>query len=107
MGYLLLFVAIVMEVCGTTSMKLSEGFTKLLPSVLIFVFYAISFAFFTLVLKYMEVSIAYAIWAGLGIVLIGIIGMVHFQETVSFVKLLCMAMVVVGSVGLSLSGVHS
>jgi small multidrug resistance pump len=106
MGYFLLFIAIVMEVCGTTCMKLSAGFTRLVPSVLIFVFYALAFVVFTRVLKYMEVSIAYAIWAGLGIVLIGVIGMVHFQESVSAMKLACMAMVIAGSVGLSLSGVH-
>nr|WP_269848517.1 SMR family transporter [Methanosarcina horonobensis] len=47
-------------------MKLSEGFSKLIPSVLIFVFYAISFFFFTLALKGIDVSIAYAVWAGLG-----------------------------------------
>lgn len=57
--------AIVLEVAGTTSMKLSQGFTRLGPSVLIFVFYGLSFVALTLALKKVDVGVAYAIWAGL------------------------------------------
>src|SRR3989338_1998353 len=71
MSWLLL--AIVLEVCGTTSMKLSEGFAKLLPSILIFVFYGLSFASLTIALKSIDVSIAYAVWSGVGTALIAAI----------------------------------
>jgi small multidrug resistance pump len=73
MAYVYLLFAILLEVCGTTSMKLSQGFTRLLPSVLIFVFYGLSFILLTMVLKRIEVSIAYAIWPGLGTAIIATI----------------------------------
>ncbi|MGI5992940.1 MAG: DMT family transporter [Methanosarcina sp.] len=73
-SYYLLLLAIVFEVSGTTCMKLSLGFSRLLPSILIFVFYGICFFFFTLALKGIDVSIAYAIWAGLGTALITVVG---------------------------------
>ena len=64
--WLLLVSAIALEVAGTTSMKLSQGFTRLVPSVLLFVCYVASFVALTLALKKIEVSVAYAVWAGVG-----------------------------------------
>jgi small multidrug resistance pump len=96
--------AIVLEVAGTTSMKLSEGFSKLLPSVLLFVFYAGSFAALTFALKKIDVSVAYAIWAGVGTALIATIGVIYFRETVSVLKLVSLGLIIVGVVGLNLSG---
>lgn len=101
--YYLLLLAIVFEVFGTTCMKLSEGFSKLIPSVLIFVFYAISFFFFTLALKGIDVSIAYAVWAGLGTALITVIGILWFREPASALKLISLAVVVAGVIGLHMS----
>lgn len=101
--YYLLLLAIAFEVCGTTCMKLSEGFSKFLPSILIFVFYAISFFFFTLALKGIDVSIAYAIWAGLGTALITVIGIFWFKEPVNALKMASLFFVVAGVVGLHLS----
>jgi len=101
--YTLLLLAIVFEVFGTTCMKLSEGFSKLLPSILIFVFYAISFTFFTFALKKLDVSIAYAIWAGLGTALITVIGIYWFREPVNALKMASLLLVVIGVVGLNLS----
>ncbi|NTV68434.1 MAG: multidrug efflux SMR transporter, partial [Chlorobaculum sp.] len=66
MHWLYLILAIVAEVSGTTSMKFSAGFSKPLPSVLIFVFYALSLTFLTLALRVMPVGMAYAIWSALG-----------------------------------------
>ena len=66
MHWVLLTAAIVLEVAGTTNMKLSEGFTRPLPSVLIFVFYGLSFTAFTFALKRLDLSMSYAIWAGAG-----------------------------------------
>jgi len=103
MSYLYLAAAIVFEICGTTCMKLSEGFTRTLPSILIFVFYGISFVSFTIALKKIDVSVAYAIWAGLGVAMISIIGSVGFHEPMSPVKIISLLLVIVGVVGLHLS----
>lgn len=106
MGYLLLAIAIILEVFGTTAMKLSDGFSKVTPSILIFVFYGLSFVAFAYALKHIDMSIAYAIWAGLGVSLIAIIGIVHFKEPVTTFKLVSMGLVIIGVVGLSTSGIH-
>lgn len=99
--YLLL--AILFEIAGTTSMKLSEGFTKLVPSILLVLFYLGSLAFLTLTLKKIDVSVAYAIWSGMGIVLIAIIGFLYFNEQFSLVKLFAILMIVIGVVTLNLT----
>jgi len=78
--WLYLVIAIVLEVIGTTSMKFSEGFTKIIPSILMFVFYLASLAALTLALKKIDVSVAYAVWAGLGTALIATIGIVYFID---------------------------
>lgn len=103
MSYLYLAAAILFEICGTTCMKLSEGFTRMLPSILIFVFYGISFVSFTIALKKIDVSVAYAIWAGLGVAMISIIGYVGFHESMSLVKIISILLVIVGVEGLHLS----
>lgn len=79
--------AIVLEAAGTTSMKLSDGFTKLAPSILIFLFYAASFMALTFALKGIDVSLAYAIWSGIGTVIIATIGILYFQEPVTSLKI--------------------
>jgi len=106
MGWFLLAIAIVMEVCGTTCMKLSHGFKEVTPSVLVFVFYAISFTAFIYALKTIDLSISYAIWAGLGLALIAIIGTVYFKEPVTASKIIFMSLIIIGVVGLSYSTAH-
>jgi len=95
-----------MEVCGTTCMKLSHGFKEVTPSVLVFVFYAISFTAFIYALKTIDLSISYAIWAGLGLALIAIIGTVYFKEPVTASKIIFMSLIIIGVVGLSYSTAH-
>lgn len=102
-SWIYLLLAIVFEVMGTTSMKYSEGFTKLTPSILIFIFYGIAFTFLTLCLKTINLSIAYAIWAGLGTALIAIIGIFAFHEPVNALKVLFLTMIIVGVMGLKVS----
>ena len=102
-AWLLLLGAIVLEVAGTTSMKLSDGFTKLVPSVFIFVFYAISFILLTLTLKQINVSIAYAVWAGMGTALVAAIGIMYFAEPMTGFKLVCAGLIILGVVGLNLA----
>jgi small multidrug resistance pump len=103
MPWLLLTFAILLEVAGTTSMKLANGFEHRLPSILVFVFYALSFTMMVLALKKLELSIAYAIWAGAGTALIAIIGVVWFGEPVTAVKVGSLVLIVVGVVGLQMS----
>ncbi|WP_255987650.1 DMT family transporter [Chitinolyticbacter albus] len=105
MHWVYLILAIVFEVAGTTSMKLSEGFTRLWPSILIFVCYSLCAGFITLALKRLEISVAYAIWAGIGTALIALVGMLYFKEPVTAVKIASLVLIVAGIAGLNLSGV--
>ncbi len=104
MSWLYLFLAIGSEVVGTTCMKLSAGFTRPWPSVALFVAYGASLGLLTLALKGIEVSVAYAVWSGLGTALIATIGVVAFDEAVSVPKVVCLLLIIVGVVGLNLSG---
>lgn len=103
-SWLLLFGAIVLEVAGTTSMKLSEGFARFWPSMFIFVFYGLSFTALTLALKRLDVSVAYAIWSGLGTALIAVVGVLWFKESVTPLKIASIALILLGVVGLNLGG---
>ncbi|MEH2191358.1 MAG: multidrug efflux SMR transporter [Nostoc sp.] len=102
-SWIYLIAAILFEVSGTTCMKLSQGFTKLVPSVLIFVFYGLCFSCLTLALKRIEVSVAYSVWAGLGTVLIALIGIIWFRESATIIKLLSIALIVAGVIGINAS----
>jgi len=106
-AWLILAATIVVEVIGSTMMKLSHGFTVFWPSVGVFVCYSAALAGLTITLKYIELSVAYAIWAGAGTALIAIIGIAYFREPVSALKIVSLVLVVVGVVGLQLSSDHS
>lgn len=103
MAWLLLAMTIVFEVLGTTMMKLSNGFTHLWPSIGVFLCYAVSLAGITLVLKHMELSIAYAIWSGAGTALTAMIGIYMFREPATGLKLASLFLVIAGVVGLQLA----
>ncbi len=103
-SWFMLMMAIVFEVTGTTAMKLSDGFTRPLPSILLILFYFLSLAALTLALKRIEVSIAYAVWAGVGTVLVAVVGILWFREPVSLLKVGSILLIVTGVVGLHLSG---
>jgi len=92
--------AIALEIAGTTSMKLSQGFTRTLPSVLLFVFYALSFALMTVAVKRIDMSVSYAIWSGVGTLLIALIGVLWFREQLTAVQIASMALIVAGVIGL-------
>ncbi|MCZ6939198.1 multidrug efflux SMR transporter [Bacillus mycoides] len=98
MQWIYLCFAILFEVAGTTAMKLSDGLTKLVPSILIFVFYGVSFSFLSFTLKGMEMSVAYAVWSGMGIVTITIIGFVYFGESINVIKILAILFILIGVV---------
>jgi small multidrug resistance pump len=107
MSWFFLVVAIVLEVCGTTCMKLSEQFTRWIPSLLMFVFYLASLAMISLSLKKIEVGTAYAVWSGLGTAIIAVVGVFAFNEQASLAKTLSIGLIIAGVVGLNLFGTHS
>jgi small multidrug resistance pump len=102
MGWIYLGVAILFEVAGTTAMKLSDGFTRPAPSVLLFVFYGFAFVALTLALRTVELSVAYAIWSGVGTALIAVLAFLFFAEAITPWRLVCLALIVIGLVGLHL-----
>ena len=99
--WLFLIGAILLEVAGTISMKLSDGFTRPIPSVFIFLFYVTSFVALTFALKKIEVSTAYTIWAGVGTALVAIIGIIYFKEAATGIKLVSIILIIIGVIGLS------
>ena len=103
MAWLILAVTILLEVAGSMMMKLANGFTVFWPSVGVFVCYSAALAGLTITLKFIDLSIAYAIWAGAGTALVALIGMVYFREPVTAMKLVSLCFVVIGVVGLQLS----
>lgn len=107
MAYILLGCAIVTEVIGTTLLKVSDGFTRLLPSVGTGVAYAISFYMLALTLKTMAVGTAYAIWSAVGTALIAGIGIVFLGEAATWTRILGISLVIVGVVILNLSEAHA
>ena len=102
--WMFLALSIVTEVAGTTSIKLSEGFSKPVFTALIFVFYGVSFYFFSQAIKRMDLGAAYAIWAGLGTALIALIGVIRFRDGMDIIKAISMAAIIAGVIGLNLSG---
>ncbi|WP_201768671.1 DMT family transporter [Saccharopolyspora rectivirgula] len=106
-AYLLLAGAILAEVIGTVSLKLSEGFTKLVPSACVVIGYAAAFIALGGVLKLgLPVSVVYAIWSGAGVALVTLIGLLFLGETVTLVQLFGIALVIAGVVALELGGAH-
>jgi small multidrug resistance pump len=99
-AWAVLAVAILLEVAGTTSMRLSEGFSRLTPSVLIFVFYAASFALNTLVIRVLGLSVVYGVWSGVGTVLTALIGIYYFKEPATAIKMVSIGLIVIGVMGL-------
>ncbi|HKW80644.1 MAG TPA: multidrug efflux SMR transporter [Casimicrobiaceae bacterium] len=93
--------AILLEVAGTTSMKLSQGFTRPLPSVLLFVFYAMSFSLMTIAVKKIDMSVSYAIWSGVGTALIALIGIGVFREPLTALKIASIGLIIAGVFGLN------
>jgi small multidrug resistance pump len=106
MPWVLLFAAILLEVAGITSMKLSRGFAEPLPSLAVPVFYVLSAAAVILALKRLDLSVTYAIWSGVGTALAAMIGIAYFREPLSLFKLASILLVVLGVVGLSLAAKH-
>ena len=98
MGYLYLAIAIITEVIATNALKASEGFTKLVPSILVVVGYGTAFYLLSLVLKLIPVGVAYAIWAGMGIVLVAIVAAIAFKQIPDWPAVIGMSLIISGVV---------
>ena len=96
MAYAYLLIAILSEVLATSMLKASDGFTKLLPSIITFIGYSVSFYFLSMVLKYIPIGISYAIWSGLGIVLISIVGLFVFKQELDLPGIFGMVLIISG-----------
>ena len=95
-GYTALALAIVAEVVATSALQASAGFTRLWPSVLVVLGYGVAFYCLSLTLRTVPVGVAYALWSGLGIVLITAVGWVLYQQRVDAAALLGMALIMAG-----------
>ncbi len=98
MQWVYLAIAIVSEVIATSALKASDGFTRLTPSVIVVVGYGVAFYCLSLTLRSIPVGMVYAIWSGVGIVLISLVGWLMFDQTLSPMALLGMAFITVGVV---------
>jgi small multidrug resistance pump len=96
MEYLYLFIAIIAEVFATSALKASEEFTRLGPGILVIVGYGTAFYFLSLVLKTIPVGIAYAIWSGVGITLITIVGAIWFKQIPDIPAIAGMVLIIAG-----------
>lgn len=100
MSWFYLALAIVLEICGTTCLKLAAGLTRLWPSLGIFFFYGLAFFFAALAIKKIDLGLAYAIWAGIGTAMAAVIGVAFFKEPMGLLKALSIGLIVLGVVGL-------
>jgi len=96
MAYFYLGLAILVEVIATSTLKASEEFTKLVPSTIVLIGYGISFYLMTLVLRTLPIGITYAVWSGIGIVLISVAGAIFYKETLDFPAILGIGLIVSG-----------
>ncbi|WP_337183332.1 SMR family transporter [Shinella sp.] len=100
--YAVLVVAIVFEVLGTSAMQAAQHFTRLVPTLAMVVCYAIAFYFLSSSLRYVPVGIAYAIWSGLGIVLISLVGYFLFGQKLDLAAVIGLGLIIAGVVVLNL-----
>jgi small multidrug resistance pump len=100
-GYVWLAVAIVAEVIGTSALRASEGFTRLMPALLVVAGYGLAFYCLSMTLKTMPVGIVYAIWSGVGIVLITLVAMVLYRQVPDLAAVAGLSLIVAGVVVLN------
>jgi small multidrug resistance pump len=104
LAWIYLSAAIASEVLGTVFLRFTDGFTRPAPTVLVIATYAVSLWLTALALRELEVSLAYAVWAGVGTAAVAVIGMTLLGESVTGLKLASIALVISGVIGLNLSG---
>ncbi len=96
MTYLYLAIAIIAEVAATSALKASEEFTRLVPSTIVVIGYGIAFYFMTLVLREIPIGITYAVWSGLGIVLVAVVGFLLYKQTPDIPAIIGMGLIISG-----------
>ena len=96
MAYLYLTIAIIAEVAATSALKASAEFTKLFPSLIVVLGYGIAFYFMTLVLRTIPIGITYAVWSGLGIVLVAVVGAFLYKQIPDIPAMIGMGLIVIG-----------
>lgn len=101
LSYVYLGVAIVAEVVATTALKASESFTRPLPSVITVVGYALAFYFLSLTLRVLPTGVAYAIWSGVGIVLISLVSWLYYKQSLDAPAIIGMGLIIAGVVVLN------
>jgi small multidrug resistance pump len=107
MMFVLLGFAIVSEISATVSLKLSEGFTKPVPSIVVVIGYLAAFAFLSQALKRgMPVGVAYGVWSAIGVAVVATIGVLFLGESLSLVQIGGIALVILGVLALELGGAH-
>lgn len=96
MHWLILAVAVLFETLGTTALQASQQFTRPLPSLIVVVSYALAFYFLSITLRVMPVGVVYALWSGLGILLIAMIGWIAFGQRLDWPAVVGMGLIVAG-----------
>ena len=96
MTYIYLALAIITEVIGTSLLKETDGFTKFVPSAIVIVCYLLSFWLLALTLREMAVGVVYAIWAGLGIVLVAVVAAIYYKQVPDIAAIIGMVFIVIG-----------
>jgi len=102
MNWIFLAIAILTEIVATSGLKAADGFTRLVPSVVVIVGYAISFYFFSLALRGIPVGVAYGVWSGVGIMAIALIGWLYYGQVLDLAAILGLALIVAGVLVLNL-----
>ena len=100
MHWLILFAAGLFEVVWAVSLKFTEGFTKLLPSIITVAGTICSFVLLSLAMKKLPLSVSYAVWTGIGTVGTVLVGIFYFHESISLAHVICLIMIILGIIGL-------
>ncbi len=106
-GWVFLALAIAFEVAAATCMKLSDGLTRVWPAVLMAVFYILCFLAMIRSLEHLQIGVVYAIWAGLGTAAVAVIGVVLFEDTMPWVKILGIMFIIAGVALVNMGGTHT
>lgn len=102
-GYIFLLIAIIGEIIATTSLKASEGFTRLVPSIVVIIGYAIAFYMLSLALKYIPLGISYALWSGIGTAITVFVGVLVYGEKLSPQIVIGILLIIAGVIVLNLT----
>jgi small multidrug resistance pump len=105
-SWVILFFAIVFEVAGTLTLKFTEGMTRLWPTVLMFAFYLVSLFGLSVAVSKIPVGTAYAVWSGVGTLMVAILGVFWLKEQVTVLRSVSMLLIVIGVAGLYLTASH-